>query len=155
MVSAEHIPDRASADRLADYVRQARRLRARHGADLGRLHQSLRELAESATREDAPPLRDWSSPATRFAERVAKSLDGPILRYSMRMELLKQAERMGIERFEANLIIAAIQHRMRQRPPHVERSATSDQTGTLLPSILTFAAVQLAIGWAAWRLWFG
>lgn len=50
--------------------------------------------------------------ARRFATTVARSMEGGVLRYSVRMELLSDASRRGIGRFEANLIIAAVQHQM-------------------------------------------
>jgi hypothetical protein len=47
----------------------------------------------------------------RFAREVLERLDGPVLRYSMRLELHGIARRLGIARFDANLIIAQVQHR--------------------------------------------
>lgn len=53
--------------------------------------------------------------ADQFRMMVEARLDrtggGPILRYSQRQALLKVAARLGIGRFEANLFIAAVQHR--------------------------------------------
>jgi hypothetical protein len=56
------------------------------------------------------------SPAALFASRVENELEGErggLLRYSARLQLLQQAMDMGIERFEANLIIASVQNRQR------------------------------------------
>ena len=50
-----------------------------------------------------------------FAELVERQIQGGILRYSARLWLLKQAALRKIERFEANLIIAAVENRFRPR----------------------------------------
>lgn len=107
----------------AQYRREARRLRAR--LDGGALYRSLADLsrqrdaagvarAGGAGGDDHDDERRLASPdglARRFAEQVLASLDGPVLRYARRQELLRQAERLGIGRFEANLLIAAVLHR--------------------------------------------
>ncbi|MGA2497733.1 MAG: hypothetical protein ABSH20_08330 [Tepidisphaeraceae bacterium] len=54
-------------------------------------------------------------PTTRVAEivfidEVRQRLDGRVLRYSCREELLSRAEELGIGRFDANLLIASVQH---------------------------------------------
>jgi hypothetical protein len=46
-----------------------------------------------------------------FAEYVQGRLEGPVLRYSARLALVKEAERRGLGRFEANLVIAAVLYR--------------------------------------------
>ena len=48
--------------------------------------------------------------AERFAVLVRYSLIGPLMPYSTRQALLRKAGRMGIGRFQANLIIAMVQH---------------------------------------------
>jgi hypothetical protein len=45
-----------------------------------------------------------------FINEVRQRLDGRILRYTCREELLGLAEELGIGRFEANLLIAGAQH---------------------------------------------
>jgi hypothetical protein len=45
-----------------------------------------------------------------FAQIVEANLCGPLLSYSARQRLLAEAERLGIGRFDANLIIASVQH---------------------------------------------
>ncbi|MFI5379769.1 MAG: hypothetical protein ACHRHE_10760 [Tepidisphaerales bacterium] len=63
-----------------------------------------------------------------FIDEVRRRLDGRVLRYSCREELLRRAAELGIARFEANLLIATAQHqascdtgsplpRQRRRPP--------------------------------------
>jgi len=46
-----------------------------------------------------------------FAEAVADSLQAGVLPYADRQRLLRRAARLGIGRFDANLIIASVQHR--------------------------------------------
>lgn len=109
------------AEASAEYCRRARRLRWRFGGDPIRLHQSLRELSEErgeaggVGRESilpsTMPLEAGRAVAEAFAERVVQQLDGAILRYSNRQALVREAEKVGISRFEANLIIAAVQYR--------------------------------------------
>ena len=48
--------------------------------------------------------------ARGFAGGVAKRLQGPLLTMDARRELIEAAGRLGIGAFEANLIIAAVQH---------------------------------------------
>src|SRR4051794_38981135 len=57
--------------------------------------------------ETASPV----DPAGEFADWVRDQLDGPLLRYSARLVLLKEAQRRGLGRFEANLVIASVLHR--------------------------------------------
>jgi hypothetical protein len=57
----------------------------------------------------APPPRP-ADPSNHFADYVRARLDGPILRYSQRLTLLKEAQRQGLGRFEANLVIAKVLH---------------------------------------------
>jgi hypothetical protein len=82
-----------------------------------RLHRALQEL------RPAPPVEQPAKPRTgeiaeQFAALVEQLLDreAGLLRYSARLDLLRGARRMGIERFEANLIIAAVQQRKQCLP---------------------------------------
>jgi hypothetical protein len=45
-----------------------------------------------------------------FSRHVSERLNGRLLRYSQRLEFLKAADRLRINRFRANLIIAMVQH---------------------------------------------
>src|SRR5688500_7145261 len=75
------------------------------------------------------PLDDANPNAVRtFAYQVALATTGPVLRYSQRLQLLSLANGAGIARFDANLIIAAIEHRPRENRAHVE---PSEQNGSL------------------------
>jgi hypothetical protein len=93
-------------------------------------------------------------PETRgiaFARCVAAAMDGPILRYSSRLDLMRQARRTGIAPFEANLIIAAVQHRAGAivEPPK-RQAAAKAQVIRLKPAhrlrgIVSSLAVALAL----------
>jgi hypothetical protein len=102
------------------YRRQARHLRCRLANDPLKLHHSLGDLARradlaaQAPADFLPPQALRNPAAARlFAAQVAASSDDGLLRYSPRQKLLRKAEKMGIGRFEANLIIVAVQHQQR------------------------------------------
>jgi hypothetical protein len=84
-------------------------------------------------------------------------MEGTVLRYAERRNLLAAARRMGIGTFEANLIIAAVQHGRRNEP--VAAVATPNERGNgryrvLGPTLvaLTLESI-LIIG--AWQVWWG
>lgn len=52
-----------------------------------------------------------------FVELIRKSFDGQLLHYSMRLRLFREADRRGIGRFQANLLIAAVQHEQERNRP--------------------------------------
>jgi hypothetical protein len=108
-----------SIDASTLYRRQARRLRRELAHEPVKLHRSLQALSQ---------WHDLSTPQPQVWKRetrqdhvqdlvaaVVNRMDGPILRYSARQALLKQARRAGLEHFDANLIITAVQHRMGER----------------------------------------
>jgi hypothetical protein len=79
-------------------------------------------------------------------------MDGPVLRYSRRTDLIRTAERSGIGRFEANLIIAAVQHEAGERVV-VEGIRSSRRTfPSWLPLALAAIATQVAILLGVWSL---
>ncbi len=55
-----------------------------------------------------------SSTIRDFANAVVKSMTGPVLPYSQRLELMRQAKKIGLRTFDANLIIAAVQNRVKE-----------------------------------------
>ena len=132
-----------------EYRRRARRIRAIHAGNPALLHRALRELAAVQTRQVVAKPPD--SNAQSFADLVADSMDGPILRYSSRRALLRAADAAGIGRFEANLIIAAVQHQSDR-----EASGTPiAPTRPLARNALVWAAfllLQTSIFIAVWRL---
>jgi len=51
--------------------------------------------------------------------QVERELNGTVLRYSRRRRLIGEGIRRGLSRFEANLVIALVEHRQKQ--PEKER----------------------------------
>lgn len=107
-----------------DYRREARRLRSRHA---GRPEELYRSLCDLSAREDRcrgifTPIQRLSrrqstrasrpnrAPSSGFAQLVAQQLGSGVLRYSDRLSLLSVADAIGMGRFQANLVIAAVQH---------------------------------------------
>jgi hypothetical protein len=149
------------------YCRDARRLRGTLAHQPARMHRKLRELAsrqEPATR--APQAR-YVSPAglsgrsvapraRAFADEVARALDGPVLRYSARRALLRSAYRFGIGDFEANLVIAAVQHERRsavaQKPPAAAPQPARPRF--LLAPLLLVLAVESLVAAGVWQVCF-
>jgi hypothetical protein len=142
----------------ADYCRQARRLRARLGADPAKLYVALRELSRAAEHPTAPAATEVErfadsnapGPARLFSSRVAAALDEGVLRYSARKDLLRDAAQMGLGNFEATLLIAAVQHSDRRavRPAARNPSPRSSSATPLLA--LTALAIQTIIAAAVW-----
>ena len=81
-----------------------------------------------------------------FAERVADQIarDSSTLRYSTRLALLADARRQGIRRFDANLIIAAVQERTGGRPT-LPKAPAARRGGAFVATAATFLLVQAAI----------
>jgi len=97
------------------------------------------------------------SHAATFAAVVKSQIHGPVLTYSKRKRLLQLADRLGIRRFDANLIVAAMQYRTQTAPhpnPSTHRCAvTSEGEGekkNLLLAPLTFLLTQSVIVLTAW-----
>jgi hypothetical protein len=92
-----------------------------------------------------------SSQDRSFSELVLRKLHGRrrgVLRYSERLELLKEAGRRGIGRFEANLIIASVQHRLKLTVPECSRR----RRPLKLSGVIAFLALQGLILWGMWRV---
>jgi hypothetical protein len=144
--------------KTSPYRAKARRIRARLAHRPAAMHRALRRLNESpagsvhqraqVTRRCSVIDATASHAPAMFLQLVLDHLDGGLLRYSVRARLLRQAERLGIGRFEANLIIATAQHHRRgiaSAAPPPERTPTG---------LLLAAAVLLQAGIVAgvWRL---
>jgi hypothetical protein len=123
------------------YVRGARKLRARLGNRPGQLHRALQELSPPVVEA----VLEEKSPAEELAQCVIAELEGGLLRYSARLRLLKQSDAMGIERFEANLIIAAVQSRY----PRVTPASANRSIGAMAIAAIV-ALIQATIIAAAW-----
>jgi hypothetical protein len=127
----------AVIDSTHAYRREARRLRWHYANRPAELYNSLRQLSARQDRKqqingsdagaDVLSVRERnveiSGDSRRFAQIVAGELEQGVLRFSARQRLLSTAERMGIGRFQANLVIAAVQHQLgattsEPRQPH-------------------------------------
>lgn len=101
------------AEPVVQYIRQARRLRHLHRHNPVRLHQSLRELNGVAAPPRPQVRAAIGSAAAVLSCEVEEAMDGPVLRYDERSRLLRRAQQLGLGRFEANLLIATVQHHRR------------------------------------------
>jgi hypothetical protein len=140
-------PEFSAAARRFSVARRA--AIARGLVDEGRGTQSARPRDEEPRRS---PISSSTNPSEvrAFAQQVALATTGPCLRYSQRLQLFALANQAGITRFDANLIIAAIEHRAGKNRADVE---PGDARKSLTrPSILlsAAAAVQVAIVFAGW-----
>jgi hypothetical protein len=143
------------------YRRQARRLRCRYAGHPGRLQHSLKRLATGdtpssptgpalapqATQPPPYPASAQTGAARRFADYLSAQATGTsVLRYSQRLELLRAARRLGVGRFEANLLIAAVLERRRSR------TAEPVDAGGLpvAAQLATFLLVQGALLFGTW-----
>ncbi|MEC8321437.1 MAG: hypothetical protein VX012_08505 [Planctomycetota bacterium] len=83
--------------------------------------QAMRRLAEARGRialenrlaADAPGLHP-RSPHLAFASAAARTLDGAILSPEAREHLVEEARRLGLREFDAHLVIAVVQDRVRR-----------------------------------------
>jgi hypothetical protein len=116
--------------------------------------RALRDLAHAhdVQRVEVAPDPVIALPAGAahtFAEVVRERMDGPVLRYSHRTRLIQEAEERGIGRFEANLIIAAVQHRQRASRCEVDPAVPRS---TWMPIVIGFCATQCAVVMGLWWL---
>jgi hypothetical protein len=147
------------------FVRQARRIRLVGRSDVTQTHAALHKLiaVRNGGQAKSTGCREWSDSAVLkhgpgaahgFADLVAANLVGPVLPWTARRTLLRQATLRGIGRFEANLIIAAVQHRVagksRSRRPQPFQSR---QSFSPLAMLGTFLLVQSVIVGVFWHLW--
>jgi hypothetical protein len=129
------------------YRRDARKLRGRFADRPAELYRSLRQLSDQHDLWRSFQALEPTSPTSEFAGEVREFLQSGMLTYSARQNLLKSAEGRNIPRFEANLIIAAVQHRV---PAHREQNDAL--RSSRLPLILGFIASQIALLTAIWAL---
>ena len=130
---------------MIDYRRVARRVRCQLEHDPINKQNALAALATRADRDRraiAPePVPSAENGVRAFAQAVSTALEGPILRFSRRQQLIRQAEKLGIRRFDANLLIAAVQHRLGS-----ENAQTSVQPAPKRSSWRFAIPIGLAIG---------
>jgi hypothetical protein len=128
------------------------------------MHRKLRELAVGAGpvgRADARVVsatldsRPRPSTAQAFAEQVAAGMDGPVLRYATRRKLISDAGRLGIGDFEANLIIAAVQHERRRvaEPTAPPNPTQTRQSAWSVASLVVVIAVESLLALGVWQIW--
>jgi hypothetical protein len=81
---------------------------------------------------------------------VRDQLEGQILRFDQRQLLIRAAQCMGIDRFQANLVIAAVQH---AQPPAGHEDDNGGATwGGWRVTLAVFLLTQAAIALALWRI---
>jgi hypothetical protein len=102
-----------------------------------RLQASDNDWSKSAV------LGPRSSEARNFADLVAARLLGTVLPFSERESLVRTAARHDISRFEANLIIAAVQHQMGMGRRRIAPQAWLGFR--LSPALAEFAAIHTKI----------
>lgn len=83
-----------------------------------------------------------------FTYQVAIATQGPVLRYSQRLRLLKLANDAGIARFDANLIIAAIENR-RGASRAIEQPAERTRAFPFMFTAVCVQAMLILLAWAA------
>ena len=110
------------------YLRDARKLRFVYGDEPLKLHQNLQYLSRRQdSQKDEPAAEDSTEPLagvcsappraiSAFRKVVERHLQAGLISYSSRVHLMRDARCRGIGRFEANLIIAAVQHQSRYFP---------------------------------------
>jgi hypothetical protein len=113
------MPSQATIDSTDFYRRQARKLRYELRDEPIKLHRSLAALSQWHNLA-SPKTLVWQKESRRdnvqdLVAAVVQRMEGPLLRYPARVALLKQAQRAGLAKFDANLIITAVQHRMGER----------------------------------------
>lgn len=141
----------AISEATLQYCRTARRLRHRLRHAPAALHVSLRSLKPAEPVQVRPVRQVASVPdapaAEKFAILVRYALVGGLLPYSARQALIRQAGRMGISRFDANLIIATVQHRLGRSP--IVAGPEKPAGRWIYPVAI---GVQVLIGLAIWKL---
>jgi hypothetical protein len=87
------------------------------------------------------PLRDESTDRgpKEYARLVEREMDGTILRYSQRQRLIREGERRGLSRFEANLVIAVVEHRKNSQVKARPQQASS------MPGWVWFIVIQFVL----------
>jgi hypothetical protein len=149
--------DQSDSDRDVAYCRAARRVRATHARRPARLYRELQYLGTRYTAAHRAPLLPSTPPsrAQAFAHEVAARLDGPVLRQSQRRSLLAGARKLGIGRFEANLLIAAVQHEKAPEACRVKAEPAAARSAWRFAPVAVALTVQGLIAWGAWHVYVG
>lgn len=88
-----------------------------------------------------------------FYEMVKAEMDGGILRYNKRRQLLRFARKLGIAQFEASLMIAEVQYRDGDlAPPRIlsddeiiDKLTAANQANTLMRNIVIASAAAIVL----------
>jgi hypothetical protein len=145
----------SNSERDVAYCRAARRVRAAHARRPGRLYRELQLLGErhTAARPPVAPLPYASrSRAEAFSREVEARMEGPVLRHAERRRLFAAARRLGIGRFEANLVMAAVQHEVTRGGRGVRPEAAAPGRAWRLAPVAAALAVQALIAWGVWHV---
>jgi hypothetical protein len=143
---------------LCDLGQERDRHRARdvaHGASCidtepGRA-QTVKARRRTYREPPIGPVRVAEDPARQFAAEVQSKLAAGLLHYSDRLALLRTARRLGLSRFDANLLIAAAQHE-RPSPKAAPLPPPSRQMPRALVALIAFLLIEMAIGITAWSM---
>lgn len=142
----------ATLDRSSAYRRKARQIRGRLAHKPVERYSALRELSHRHDIDFRPANHTPvdQSRTSAFGQIVNEHVHGQVLSYSRRLGLLGVARRLGIGRFEANLIIAAVQHR-RGRSPLICHNTPVRHRFRAAP-LLTFVLLQSLILISLWGI---
>jgi hypothetical protein len=130
---------------IDEYRRKARRLRCRYAGQPATLQLGLRLLAN----EFRPAVREVPlipGPARQFADYLSQRRAASVLRYSERLDLIRAARHFGVDRFEANLLIASVLERGRQ----VVEEKPMPGRESVIGKVAMFAVVQSVVLLGAW-----
>jgi hypothetical protein len=151
----QHRDSLPAASDPIELCRQARKLRATYAHKPAEMHRRLSRLTleDRKTSPDASVNEDsfdcsGERAYRRLVERTIREDASVILRFSQRLELLKEATRRGIGRFQANLIIASVEHALRTERAH----SAPIKSRSILSAWVLFATLQSVIVTGLWRL---
>ena len=119
-----------------------------------------RDVAHSVNNDDdydhrlvilPPQVRASTGAAATFGEHLAREIPSTgVLTYSSRLSLLRHAQKLGVRRFEANLLIAAVLERRRQSVGAPPEADALPQARSLASTVLAFILVQGVIVLGTW-----
>lgn len=114
------------------------------------LASNRRGMSRTVGQAIAPP-----SAESAFIRAVEGAMEGSLLRYSRRQRLLHLAARLGLGRFEANLIIARVQHQTRNTAPaRPMASARTPRPPSRWTPLAAGLGLQALLLWSAWAVFF-
>ena len=137
---------------MAERVRKARHLRATLGHKPHQLHTELRNLSREEKPAELVERPEMDEPARDFSRLVAGAMEGDVLRFQARLELLAQASRLGIEPFEANLLIAMVRNRVQDEMEAARKQEARPRHRKVAGMILGFVVLEAGIILGVWWL---